>query len=359
MSKNKVILFIDSFKKGGAERVCSSYASIFYNNDIDVEVWTYNIGDKTLLGELSETVYIKEFKSKNGLRALFKIIRAYSSEKNVLFIAFNHQIALLLIISKILTGKANQIVARNVNYLSVDIKVNAGLKNTIVSFLTRHFYKKCDGFISQCNAMKYDMINKFGIAPEKIRNIYNPLSTRIEKKQQQNTTDEKETDILFVGRLERQKGIEALVDILNLVVKLKEGLKIKIVGDGTLKSLLENVTTSNGAEITHIPSVDNMSEVYSSSRVVILTSLYEGFPNVLIEALGCGVPVVSFDCPSGPSEIIEDGKNGFLIPVNDKSLFSQKIIYLLSNNIEGFIPERLQNGEKDLLAFYKEVFCEN
>ncbi|HCO5162040.1 glycosyltransferase [Escherichia coli] len=358
MRSNKVILFIDSFKKGGAERVCSNYASILFNHNVDVEIWTYNIGDKKMLQDICGKIKVHQFNSMNGTRCLLKIINKFRKETNAIFIAFNHQIALLLIMSRYVTGKKNIIIARNVNYLSKDLYKDTSLKTKVVSFLMTKLYSKCDRFIAQCEAMKQDMINSFNITPSKIKVIYNPLSPQI-KKQRVSQECEINTDILFVGRLEKQKGIDKLVRIINYVLDIEKDVTIKIIGNGSLVSLLKEIKRRPGTEIIHLPEVDNMAEHYQNSRMLILTSNYEGFPNVLIEALGSGIPVISFDCPSGPAEIIDDGKNGFLIPVDDYDYYVDRIFFLLKNNLNSYIPEKIENGEKDLLSLYNEVSNEN
>ena len=102
---------------------------------------------------------------------------------------------------------------------------------------------------------------------------------------------------------------------------------------------------------------------YSSGSIFIMTSRFEGFPLVLIEAMQCGLPCIAFDCPQGPREIIEDGKNGFLIPYNDDALFIEKLSFLMEHpeerrrmgeyakiSIKRFDKQTIMNQWKELLT---------
>jgi glycosyltransferase involved in cell wall biosynthesis len=104
-------------------------------------------------------------------------------------------------------------------------------------------------------------------------------------------------------------------------------------------------------------------KAYTSGSIFIMTSRFEGFPLVLIEAMQCGLPCIAFDCPQGPREIIEDEKNGFLIPYDDDALFIEKLTFLIENpeerekmgraakeSVKRFDKEKIMNQWKELLT---------
>jgi glycosyltransferase involved in cell wall biosynthesis len=104
-------------------------------------------------------------------------------------------------------------------------------------------------------------------------------------------------------------------------------------------------------------------KAYTSGSIFLMTSRFEGFPLVLIEAMQCGLPCIAFDCPQGPREIIEDGKNGFLIPYDDDALFIEKLTFLMENpeerekmgraakeSVNRFDKEKIMNQWKELLT---------
>jgi glycosyltransferase involved in cell wall biosynthesis len=104
-------------------------------------------------------------------------------------------------------------------------------------------------------------------------------------------------------------------------------------------------------------------KAYTSGCIFIMTSRFEGFPLVLIEAMQCGLPCIAFDCPQGPREIIEDEKNGFLIPYDDDALFIEKLTFLIENpeerekmgraakeSVKRFDKEKIMNQWKELLT---------
>ena len=136
---------------------------------------------------------------------------------------------------------------------------------------------------------------------------------------------------------------------------------LRLVGDGNLieqtKKLVSDLDLDESVIFDGIRK--DMEQVYADSDVIILTSQYEGMPNALIEAIGCGIPVVSYDCPIGPSEIIEDGVNGFLIDQNDIDEFAKKTIIALKQSWdEDIIKATCKKFDAQVIAKqYEEIFA--
>ena len=152
--------------------------------------------------------------------------------------------------------------------------------------------------------------------------------------------------VVAVGRLTEQKGFDWLISIWKIVSEAYPDWRLVIVGEGEQKAMLEEeIRSRNLRERVEIrPFTRAIVPVYLESSVYVMTSRYEGFPMVLIEAMACGLPVVSFACPSGPTEIIREGKNGFLVPVGDCGLFAERICQLI-----GDCRLRAQMGKEAIL----------
>lgn len=136
--------------------------------------------------------------------------------------------------------------------------------------------------------------------------------------------------IIAVGRLEWQKGYDKLLKIWEMVSIKHPDWNLAIFGEGSLENQLKALIKS--AKLTNIniyPFTPNISQEYSDSSILALSSRFEGFSLVLLEAMQHGLPCISFDCPYGPSDIIEDNKSGFLIPNNDYVQFAEKLSMLM------------------------------
>lgn len=148
----------------------------------------------------------------------------------------------------------------------------------------------------------------------------------------------------------RQKQVPELVEIWSLVEKDHPQWELVIVGDGAERPLVEErIRKYDLQRVRLIGKTPDVSEYYRDSRIFVLTSAFEGFGLVLIEGLCFGLPEVSFDCPCGPDEIIEDGKNGFIIKDFNKTLFAQKLAELMEN--EG-MQEEFSRRSKELSRKY-------
>ncbi|HDJ0284846.1 TPA: glycosyltransferase, partial [Escherichia coli] len=139
---------------------------------------------------------------------------------------------------------------------------------------------------------------------------------------------------LAVGRLEQQKGFDRLLKIWCTFYKNNESAKLFIAGEGSQKDKLHCLCKELqiSQSVIFLGKVDNIDRYYKKADVLLMTSYYEGMPLVLLEAKSWSLPVIAYDCPTGPREIIANNIDGFLIPDNDHELFISKMIELTSND---------------------------
>jgi len=151
--------------------------------------------------------------------------------------------------------------------------------------------------------------------------------------------------VLFVGRFAEQKGIGDLFDIWKLIHESCPDWYLDLYGDGELWDKFKNEANSLNINIeVHQPTAQ-IFDVYRNSSIFVLTSVYEPFGLVMPEAMSCGLPVVAFDCPYGPSLIIEDGKDGFLIKNRDIHAFADKVCQLIED-----APLRKAMGQRAIVS---------
>ena len=139
--------------------------------------------------------------------------------------------------------------------------------------------------------------------------------------------------IIAVGRLTEQKGFDILMSIAQIIKDEIPDWHIDIFGDGEDKSKLLELISEKKLEsfVTINPPTKNIKEELLSSSLFVMTSRWEGLTMILLEAKACGLPIVSFDCPEGPADVIRDCEDGFLIECGDISALSEKIILLGKN----------------------------
>ena len=157
--------------------------------------------------------------------------------------------------------------------------------------------------------------------------------------------------VIFVGRLDSQKGFHYLNAIWKIIEKRYPDWCLDIYGEGV--DLLENrnMIPQGKHVFSHGQTLDILDK-YKESSILILTSIYEPFGLVMPEAMSCGVPIVAFDCPYGPSEIITNGKDGFLVSCYDVELFANKVSLLIEN--DSLRKEMGQNAIQSARRFRKE-----
>lgn len=187
--------------------------------------------------------------------------------------------------------------------------------------------------------------------------IHNPLSFLPEK-----LSDCTNKQVIAVGRYMPQKGFDMLIDTWKIVSNRHPDWILRIYGDGMREELQSQINALGIASTCILEhSVPNIAEKYSESSIFVLSSRFEGMPMVLGEAMICGVPPVSFTCPCGPRDIIDDGKDGLLVENGNIKQLAEKINYLIENeeirkqmgkqarkNIERFQIDKIAQQWKEL-----------
>lgn len=161
-----------------------------------------------------------------------------------------------------------------------------------------------------------------------VMQIYNP--NVLKNLKTGNCTNKK---VIAAGRLDVEKGFDILIDIWKNIAAKNPDWTLEIWGDGALRENLTKQIADNGLNnnVFLKGRTGEIQNKYIESSFYVMTSRYEGFPMVLIEAMSCGLPCISFDCRWGPGEIIEDNKNGFLVPVGNMKEMAERINTLIDS----------------------------
>ncbi len=173
----------------------------------------------------------------------------------------------------------------------------------------------------------------------------------------------KNKKIISIGRLEHQKGYDILIDVWDMISKKYPNWILEIYGEGTEREKLQNKINKLGLENSFLlKGVEkNIQSKYLESSIYVMSSRFEGFGMVLIEAMSCGVPVISFDCPCGPKDIIKNNEDGFLVEFGNIEKMAKKIEELIINeekrklfgknakkNVQIFSQYKVMNQWKEL-----------
>ena len=138
--------------------------------------------------------------------------------------------------------------------------------------------------------------------------------------------------VIAVGRLGWQKAYDRLLSVWKLVSTIHPDWRLDIFGEGSLEMELRSIIKEDGLRNVSIhPFTNNISNEYANSSICVLTSRFEGFSLIILEAMRHGVPCISFDCPYGPKDLIDQGKSGFVIENGNIEQFSDRLNYLIEH----------------------------
>lgn len=332
-SKKKIIFFIPNLERGGIEKNFLILSNYFANKNYKIEV-LYSKISKDILLKINKKIVLKKsinyvkilnlfFSNRiaNSINCFFYFIFKQKKEKNSIIISMqDHPFAIIL-------GKIKNIncILRIANHPQASLK----FFNNKIFFFTKlfikiFFYRFSTGII--CNSRSSSLFLKKRIS-NNIVTIYNPISFKkiIKNRKKKNI-------LLGVGRLEKQKNFEGLIDAFKIVLQKFPQYKLIIIGSGSeKKKLIKKLDTLKIKKKVIFKNFIKPDKFFLISKIFILNSFFEGMPNVILESLANKCPVISANCESGPREILKNGKYGYLVPVNNYQLLAKKIEFALNN----------------------------
>lgn len=207
-------------------------------------------------------------------------------------------------------------------------------KSTLGSKINFFFTSWMQNYIRAIVAISSDIKSQLidsGVSPDKIFIIYNPIDMKSHDGMNHYVMPHSKPYILSVGRLCYEKGFFTLVDAFSMI-QHKVLHDLLIVGEGPLRDELQcYIDNLNLSTRIHLVGfVQNPYAYYRFASLFISSSYFEGFGNVIVEALSMGLPVIATLCPGGPKEILDMGKYGLLVPVGDENALSNAVIGALS-----------------------------
>lgn len=365
----KIAVFIYSLGGGGAERVVSQLIPYLENNGFDVYLVLMN----------NTCVYPFETKNKP-----FFLENSKTTESNVLkflkipFLTYKYHIFLkknkinksfsfltrpgfISVLTKWFNKKRTIIISERSN--SSLQYGNHNLQSWINNFLIKELYPIADLIIANSNGNAQDLITNYNVPRYKITTIYNPISLEaifaIEPKK--DFFDTNYFNLVSVGRLDSGKNHHLLIKSLEFF-KLQK-VRLYIFGDGILKDELEKTIQDLKLEnyVFLMGFESNIYKYLKAADLFVFSSNHEGFPNVILEAMACELPIVSTNCPSGPNEIFKVNTDydfsdnvltdyGILVPRNNIKKMVEAINILIQNkkyyqNCKSQVIKRVEDFE--------------
>ena len=331
--KKKIGFVIGKLSSGGAERVISTLSNELVER-FDITIITFT--KSTPFYALDERIKVVSCQDEvQQPSSMFDSLKLnYILVKRISKIAIKEQVDIL--IGFITSANILTTIAAKLNRIPCIISER---NNPLVEevpklwvILRRFVYPLANSLVLQTKGIK--KIYEKKIRPYKITILPNPISSELSK--QRTNTIKHEKIILTVGRLDKNKCHDELITAFY-AINPKEW-KVKIIGEGAkkqeLNELIESYNLSEKVKI--ISKVKDIHKFYNEASIFVFTSKTEGFPNALLEAMHYGLPSISTDCNFGPSDLINDGINGYLVPVNDQVELTNKLSGLIND-------EKLQN----------------
>lgn len=352
MERPDGIFLIPNLKGGGAEKVALNLALKFLEWDLKV---MFIVFDKST--DYPDLVVahldVREMRAKRVLYALPELIIHLRRLKPKFIVSFLTSMNILLSIASVFKRRETRIVISERSLFSRKEKFTGIFVRRGIRFL----YKRVDGIIAISSGVKQDLLNCLSIGSDSVHVINNPLLqsavrgkdiTRIEK--QQVCLGSSEFSIVAIGRLEPVKNFKFLIKVFELI-KNELDCSLVILGEGPERAGLEGMIESKGlTDCVFLPGfVQNPEDYLLNSDVFVSTSLWEGFGNVILEAMAAGLPIVINNCEGGSTEILGNGRWGSIAEFNDEKDFADKVIFSVEQGKRDY-SERLKDFELDKIA---------
>lgn len=359
-------LYSPTLGQGGAERVVLNLANAMVGLRTRVDVLIVNRKCSDYLDALSANVRVVDLDAARAVWCLGRLVRYMRKERPQALLSVALRGHALLLAARAMAGVDTVCAASVHNTHSREYSTSIPLKHRLTLHSMRWVLPRMDRVIAVSDGVRQDLVANFGLASDSVQVIHNPIVTSDIDERAAESVDDPWLDgfgppvLLAVGRLTRQKNFALL---LRAVRRVRDTVPVRllILGRGEERQRLGRLARELGlGECVRFKGfVSNPFAFMKRARMLVLSSDWEGFGNVLVEALAVGCPVVSTDCPSGPREILADGRCGRLVPTNNVTALAAAIVEelatqpdreLLRSRAESFDAARIASRYLSVLS---------
>jgi glycosyltransferase involved in cell wall biosynthesis len=348
-----IAFFLPSVRGGGAQRVIVNLVQGITERGLPVDV-VLSAMDGVFLEQLPRSVRVVDLGAPRLLRSVVPLTGYLRRERpRVLVSSLNHANLVALWAAR-LARQGTPVVVTVHNTMSQANGAQGRLAAGVWSRLLRAFYPWAASIVAVSRGAAVDLVRTSGLPEDSVEVVYNPVITPALVAQARQPPAHpwfgagQPPVILGVGRLTAQKDFATLVRAFARV-RRERAARLMILGQGEDRSMLEALAGQLGvSEDVALPGFqDNAMAFMAGSALFVLSSAWEGLPTVLIEALAAGARVVSTDCPSGPREILQEGRLGALVPVGDDAALARAMLEALDRPSAAVPPDALAPYTRD------------
>lgn len=364
MLNNNVAFYAPNLAGGGAERIVSILAKHFAELDFTVDLLLGKAAGP-YLNNIPSAVNVFNFDCEKVLFTLPQLVSYLRKNKpGVLFSSQMHSSIIALWAVKI-AAVDTKVIIRQPTMLRPTYEkksLRSKLRQKLLFWSARKWAYKV---VATSQVMADEFISLSNIDPKKIAIIYNPLPIAEIRQNSEQPVDHpwfqvgQNPVILAVGRLVYVKDFQTLINAFSLV-RNEVDARLMILGEGPLRADMEKLVVRLGLEdYVQMPGFDqNPFKYMKRSKVFVISSLWEGFPNSLIEAMACGTHVIATNCDGGAAEILEHGKWGQLVLVQNSKDMAKNILNVLQTDNMPSAQERADNFVvDDIVKKYATLFA--
>lgn len=352
-SSSRLAIFLHGLYGGGVERVMLNLARGISERNYPVDLILVR-ATGPYSNQIPDAIRVIDLKAHRALFSIPALVRYLNHERPMALLSTIDYTNVIALLASRFVRKRPRILVAEHDTFSHRISQISWKYRILLSTFHRLFYPWADTIIAVSNGAANDLTQTTGISRDRIRVISNPVITpdlyKMVKESPQHPWFESNNIpiILAVGRLTKQKDFPTLLYAFSEVRKHRLA-RLIILGEGEDRQFLEELILQLGiSEDVDLPGfVPNPYAYMSHANLFVLSSRWEGLPTVLIEALFCGLPVVSTDCPSGPLEILKNGQYGLLVPVGNTGALELAICSALNGDTPFPIDESWQIYEME------------
>ena len=328
--KKEIVFFMPSFEGGGVEKNIRMIANYFASKNAKISLITTSkkvkkkFAKKIRFISPVNNIWDKQKRFIKFIICIYFLFKNYRKNKKISVFCFQGNILCILFCKmfglKIVIRPNSSPAGWSTNYLK--------------NFIFSKIFKLSDNIVVNSNDFKKELKSKFNLNS---KCIFNPLNTdeirKLSRKKIKFNFYKKDTiNLITIGRLVEQKDHITILKSLNHLKK-KCNLRLLILGEGDERqNLLNYVNENNLNNLVKINKrINNPYPFIKKSQILLLSSKFEGLPNVLLEALALDTFIISSNCPTGPREILDNGKGGLLFKIGDHEELSKKILIYKKN----------------------------